>query len=309
MYSYNPYYANYLAHFGIKHKSGRYPWGSGERPNQHDAKKLKKLENKLNKYNDYYEVTNQKGSYASEKERNRYLQKRNDTYNKILDKYPGIRIETIKTPLKVALAPHNYEAGAYNIENGKKYRIDTTPGYYDEVNKIIEETKNTSEKYKKEVNDIFSNDSNYKKSPYSDNEYYTNVNTKLAKEVTVNVDPYNLAAFDTPENFKKNVDKITKNIDGINEKCVEEITKDFYDNKTFYDSWNSEGKYANYTRDQFKTLMQKTLNSVEVMPKNTTMWYMDGNKNPMDMFGDHSITIEFDTKNGKIKRNSVGLQG
>lgn len=138
MYSYNPYYANYLAHYGVKHKSGRYPWGSGERPNQHDAKKLKKLENKLNKYNDYYEVTNQKGSYASEKERNKYLQKRNDTYNKILDKYPGIRIETIETPLKVALAPHNYEAGAYNIENGKKYRIDTTPGYYDKVRSIVD---------------------------------------------------------------------------------------------------------------------------------------------------------------------------
>ena len=34
MYSYNPYYANYLAHYGTK-TSGRYPLGSGERPYQH----------------------------------------------------------------------------------------------------------------------------------------------------------------------------------------------------------------------------------------------------------------------------------
>lgn len=36
MYSYNPYYEKYLAHYGVKHKSGRYPWGSGERPYQGD---------------------------------------------------------------------------------------------------------------------------------------------------------------------------------------------------------------------------------------------------------------------------------
>ena len=37
MYSYNPYYEKYLMHFGIKHKSGRYPWGSGDRPYQGDG--------------------------------------------------------------------------------------------------------------------------------------------------------------------------------------------------------------------------------------------------------------------------------
>lgn len=35
MYSYNPYYANYLMHYGTPQHSGRYPWGSGERPYQH----------------------------------------------------------------------------------------------------------------------------------------------------------------------------------------------------------------------------------------------------------------------------------
>lgn len=41
-YSYNPYidnYDNYLAHYGIKRKSGRYPWGSGKRPHQHESSK------------------------------------------------------------------------------------------------------------------------------------------------------------------------------------------------------------------------------------------------------------------------------
>lgn len=51
MYSYNPYYANYLAHFGIKGKSGRYPYGSGDRPYQHDphAKKRYKAELKADR--------------------------------------------------------------------------------------------------------------------------------------------------------------------------------------------------------------------------------------------------------------------
>lgn len=38
MYSYNPYYANYLMHYGTPKHSGRYPWGSGERPYQHGGK-------------------------------------------------------------------------------------------------------------------------------------------------------------------------------------------------------------------------------------------------------------------------------
>ena len=41
-YLYNPYidnYDNYLAHYGIKRKSGRYPWGSGKRPHQHEGGK------------------------------------------------------------------------------------------------------------------------------------------------------------------------------------------------------------------------------------------------------------------------------
>lgn len=49
MYSYNPYYANYLIHYGTA-TSGRYPKGSGARPFQHDPKKLKKFENKLNRW-------------------------------------------------------------------------------------------------------------------------------------------------------------------------------------------------------------------------------------------------------------------
>ena len=34
-YSYDPY----LSHYGIKRKSGRYPWGSGKRPHQHESVK------------------------------------------------------------------------------------------------------------------------------------------------------------------------------------------------------------------------------------------------------------------------------
>ena len=50
MYSYNPYYEKYIAHYGVAKKSGRYPYGSGDRPYQHDPKKLKKFENKLNRW-------------------------------------------------------------------------------------------------------------------------------------------------------------------------------------------------------------------------------------------------------------------
>ena len=37
MYSYNPYYEKYLMHYGTKEHSGRYPYGSGERPYQRIA--------------------------------------------------------------------------------------------------------------------------------------------------------------------------------------------------------------------------------------------------------------------------------
>lgn len=46
MYSYNPYYANYLMHYGTPKHSGRYPWGSGERPYQHGGGI--KIKNKTN---------------------------------------------------------------------------------------------------------------------------------------------------------------------------------------------------------------------------------------------------------------------
>ena len=39
MYSYNPYYANYLMHYGTA-TSGRYPKGSGARPFQHTGRKI-----------------------------------------------------------------------------------------------------------------------------------------------------------------------------------------------------------------------------------------------------------------------------
>ena len=54
MYSYNPYYASYLMHYGTA-TSGRYPKGSGARPFQHSPRKLKKIEKKINKLNNKYE--------------------------------------------------------------------------------------------------------------------------------------------------------------------------------------------------------------------------------------------------------------
>ena len=37
MYSYNPYFEKYLAHYGTPKHSGRYPYGSGKRPYQHGS--------------------------------------------------------------------------------------------------------------------------------------------------------------------------------------------------------------------------------------------------------------------------------
>jgi hypothetical protein len=37
MYSYNPYFEKYLAHYGTPKHSGRYPYGSGKRPYQHES--------------------------------------------------------------------------------------------------------------------------------------------------------------------------------------------------------------------------------------------------------------------------------
>lgn len=36
MYNYNYYYTSWLAHYGMKHKSGRYSYGTGDRPYRHD---------------------------------------------------------------------------------------------------------------------------------------------------------------------------------------------------------------------------------------------------------------------------------
>ena len=36
MYNYNYYYTSWLAHYGMKHKSGRYAYGSGDRPYRHE---------------------------------------------------------------------------------------------------------------------------------------------------------------------------------------------------------------------------------------------------------------------------------
>ena len=43
MYSYNPYYANYLMHYGTPQHSGRYPYGSGDRPYQHAPGIIRRL--------------------------------------------------------------------------------------------------------------------------------------------------------------------------------------------------------------------------------------------------------------------------
>ena len=36
MYNYNRYYTSWLAHYGMKYKSGRYSYGTGDRPYRHD---------------------------------------------------------------------------------------------------------------------------------------------------------------------------------------------------------------------------------------------------------------------------------
>ena len=40
---YNPEY-NELYHYGVKRRSGRYPWGSGEQPYQHSTDFLARIE-------------------------------------------------------------------------------------------------------------------------------------------------------------------------------------------------------------------------------------------------------------------------
>lgn len=46
------YWGENLYHYGVKRRSGRYPYGSGERPFQGDPKKLKK-KNILKQFDDF----------------------------------------------------------------------------------------------------------------------------------------------------------------------------------------------------------------------------------------------------------------
>lgn len=153
----NSDFTNELMHFGIKHRSGRYPWGSGERPYQSGgggfAKSNKKLQRKANtasKMADRYANKSVAAIKAGNiKKANKYAIKSNDweyrkdlATSKIESNYGQLRKIAADKKTKLAKAISNGGLKVDVKKSGDKLVIDLvnnmtmTPGQY---NKAVKE--------------------------------------------------------------------------------------------------------------------------------------------------------------------------
>lgn len=322
-YSYNPYidyYENYLAHYGIKRKSGRYPFGSGDRPYQHSPKELKKLENKLNRWNTRKERQEQREKLANEAvdsatnpfsrfgaKVGRFMDTRKILHP--IDKWaaPGKVDKLLNKAKEQGIDAEVSEADKVWYKNvavsgNEGGGVTAIPMKYKGTKYTL---KNNTEAIAKEQDKTFGKDPKYES--YEDaytapglKSYSANVNTKDAGEVRVSIWSPGKDGRVPMTEYKKQCDKIINKIDTVNKNCTEAITKAYYDESYMHDEWNT-GKYANISRDEFKSLVSKSLSSINIKDETRSeAWYQDGKKNDMDFFSDHSITIDFNTKTGEI---------
>ena len=118
MYSYNPYYSNYLMHYGNKN-SGRYPRGSGDRPYQHDPKKLKKYENKLNRWQ-----TRKERQQQREKENQRQFESATNPITKIGARFNRwLDKRTLLHPIDKGLAPGKVDKMLSKLKESKNINV------------------------------------------------------------------------------------------------------------------------------------------------------------------------------------------
>ena len=139
MYSYNPYYANYLMHYGTA-TSGRYPKGSGARPYQHVPGMIRRLRG--------HAAANRAIEYAKDINQHRY----NDKIRQIkADKYTG---EITKDEYKSLKKEFKQEKKAANIKD---------------ISEIIQSKKNITADQSKKISEIYQK---YKDTAYSEIPHY-----------------------------------------------------------------------------------------------------------------------------------------
>lgn len=215
-YSYN----SYLAHYGIKRKSGRYPWGSGKRPHQHGSKP-----HKLFAYNNYDGSLTKLGRKKFDKfiEKNvkdpKDLNEEFDSEDKIIKKGQyRYRITDINEPLNER---RKYLSDAYdnlNTYQGQMYILPSVMGHYNDAGairyKLIKDinVKNYKDVYEYTLNKYGQdkldaiNDVKYLKSKGLDtwsDEFFEKKNEKLRKAYFKAEESTNIQS-----EFEKNLDDI-----------------------------------------------------------------------------------------------------
>lgn len=110
------------------------------------------------------------------------------------------------------------------------------------------------------------------------------------------------------ESYKKMAEKVTSNIDKIDQQCLTKFSNDpgFLE---LSEMWNDGQKSSDYLMKNLKgSLSSISIDSFGDNEVHTAeLWYQDGNKNNMRFFGDHSIVVEYDLDDMKPKH--ISLEG
>lgn len=315
MLSYNPYYANYLAHYGTKEHSGRYPFGSGDRPYQHEAggaykKKYAKRTNK-------FLASSAKKKIKSDFKEGKYSKEEKDTLIKgVKDVYKNEKV-AIKNE-KLGMNKNEYyqnTTGEFRDTHSKsRIVVDALIGglipegirhitlsnasrQYDRLPKDLQSKVDTyiNEAKKTAIDQISNNLNKIKNEPdksFKENKYgYYRKETKLddGSKIDVAYDKDDVDSNTTHAKFKEYSDTFEKNkntiVNGGRNEVIRQINAD--------DTVNDSNDVIR------KNIITKNAFINKDGTYDVTYW--------ADKYvGDHSFDITID-KNGKVK--SVSLDG
>lgn len=240
MYSYNPYYEKYLMHYGTKEHSGRYPYGSGERPYQRLG--IKKVAKKI--------VAKGAAHKAIEYAKDINAHRRNQA---------------------VRDAKSSYERGEITKQEYKdakfKANQDLKDADYKAIKDIIQLKAEVTEDSARKVNEIYSK---YKETAYSEiPNYLAKRGIRTAAQLTSAV----IAGF-VVGGLVKDVKDIFKDINPIN-KELESLglnKKDYWKNA---DVATSDGGYK-YLNKITKTQRRKVISNTDYALNKAVIDYVLG---------------------------------